>query len=143
MSRVLYMTTGRRSYVVGSLCTALQNNKVSEVKHTGGGTMASFASSTNAVEPGIEMIKSIKFRNSNKLGMPLHLRVGINAGQPAAEGGDLFRTIVQVVARLWDEAKTDGVCVLQVVRDHCAGEDLSFVNGRSDTEGRQRICGPL
>ena len=126
MSRVLYMTTCRRSYVVGSLCAALQNNKGSEVKHTGEGTMALFASSTNAAEPSIEMIKSIKFRNSNNPEVPLHLRVGINVGQPIAEGGDLFGTTVQVVAQLCDEAKTAGVAVSQVVRELCAGKDLSF-----------------
>jgi len=104
----------------------LQNNKGTEVKHTGDGIMASFASSANAVEAGIEMIKSIKFRNSNNPEVPLHLRVGINAGQPIAEGGDLFGTTVQVAAQLCDEAKTDGVAVSQVVRELCAGKDLSF-----------------
>ena len=105
---------------------ALQNNKGTEVKHTGDGIMASFASSANAVEAGIEMIKSIRFRNSNNPEVPLHLRVGVNAGQPIAEGGDLFGTTVQVAAQLCDEAKTDGVCVSQVVRELCAGKDLSF-----------------
>ena len=75
---------------------ALQNNKGTEVKHTGDGIMAPFASSANAVEAGIEMIKSIKFRNSNNPEVPLHLRVGVNAGQPIAEGetcsGPLFKS---------------------------------------------------
>ena len=105
---------------------ALQNNKGTEVKHTGDGIMASFASSANAVEAGIEIIKSIKFRNSNNPEVPLRLRVGINAGQPIAEGGDLFGTTVQVAAQMCDEAKTDGVAVSQVVRELCAGKDLSF-----------------
>ena len=105
---------------------ALQNNAGTEVKHTGDGIMASFTSSTKAVEAGIEMIKSLKFRNSNEPEVPLHLRVGINAGQPIAEGGDLFGTTVQVAAQLCDEAKTDGVCVSQVVRELCAGKDLKF-----------------
>ena len=106
---------------------ALQNYKGNEVKHTGDGIMASFSSSVSAVEAGVEIIKGIRFRSNNSPEVPLKLRIGINAGQPISEDdGDLSGSTVQVAAQLCDAANTDGICVTQVVRELCAGKELSF-----------------
>jgi adenylate cyclase len=115
---------------------AIQNAGGTEVKHTGDGIMASFTSSAKAVEAAVEMIRRVNFRNGQNPEVPLHMRIGINAGQPIAENGDLFGTTVQIAARLCDKAKRDGVCVSNVVRELCAGKNFKFESmGEAELKG--------
>ena len=51
---------------------------------------------------------------------------GLNAGEPILEGDDLFGTTVQLAARITDRAQPGQVLVSNVVRELCAGKELSF-----------------
>lgn len=107
---------------------ALREYSGTEIKHTGDGIMASFGSVPNAVEAGIALQKALAGHRAQDPTNPLHLRVGINAGEPIAEGGDLFGTTVQLAARICDKAPTDGVMVSSIVRELCSGRPLKFDN---------------
>ena len=99
-----------------------------EIKHTGDGIMASFSSATNSVESCIEMQRLVEQHNNTDPSLPLHLKIGINAGEPIAEDDDLFGTTVQVAARITDGAKADQIFVSEIVRGICVGKEFKFAN---------------
>ncbi len=108
--------------------TALKEHRGTEIKHTGDGIMASFASCPNAVEGAVAMQKDLRKRRKKDPNLPLHVRIGINAGEPIAEDGDLFGTTVQLAARICDKAEDDQIYVSAVVRDLSAGRNIEFEN---------------
>ena len=99
-----------------------------EIKHTGDGIMASFSSAANSVESCIEMQRLVEQHNQTAPSLPLHLKIGINAGEPIAEDDDLFGTTVQVAARITDGAKADQIFVSEIVRGICVGKEFKFAN---------------
>ena len=107
---------------------ALREYSGAEVKHTGDGIMASFGSVPNAVEAGVAIQKVLAAQRAKDPAMPLHMRVGINAGEPIAENGDLFGTTVQLAARICDKCAADGVYVSTIVRELTSGKPLKFEN---------------
>lgn len=106
--------------------TALKEHRGTEIKHTGDGIMASFASCPNAVEGAVAMQKDLSKRRKKDPKLPLHIRIGINAGEPIAEDGDLFGTTVQLAARICDKAEDDQIFVSAVVRELSAGSNVKF-----------------
>ena len=98
---------------------ALEANGGREVKHTGDGIMAAFPSAVAAVQAGIAIQRELA-------GGEVRVRVGINAGEPIAEDGDLFGTAVQLAARITDRAEPGQVLVSNVVRELCAGKLFDF-----------------
>ena len=107
---------------------ALSKNVGKEVKHTGYGIMASFTKTTDGVQASIEMQMGTVIHNQQNPNLPLHLKIGLNAGEPIAEDGDLFGTMVQLSARIVDKASADQIYVSEIVRGLCAGKDYSFVS---------------
>lgn len=99
-----------------------------EVKHTGDGIMASFAKATNGIKAAIQMQRKVALHNQEKPDLPLHLKIGLNAGEPIAEDNDLFGSTVQMSARIVDKAQADEIFVSDVMRGLCAGKDFEFVN---------------
>ncbi len=99
-----------------------------EIKHTGDGIMASFPATSNGVEAAKIMQTNVAVHNKGNPDLPLHIKIGINAGEPIAEDNDLFGTTVQLAARIVDKAKTEQIFVSEIVRGICAGKDLEFVN---------------
>ena len=115
--------------------SALHERGGREVKHTGDGIMASFASISGAVESGVDIQRSLKRRNE-EAEPGLHLRIGISVGEPVTERGDLFGAAVQLSARLCAVASADGIAVSSAVRDLCVGKLLDFVSkGKLDLKG--------
>ena len=107
-----------------------------EIKHTGDGIMASFAITSNGVEAAIFIQGEAAKHNQGNLDLPLHLKVGINAGEPIAEEDDLFGTTVQVAARTVDKAKSEQIFVTEIVHGICAGKGLKFINrGQFEMKG--------
>lgn len=94
------------------------------VKHTGDGYMASFASLSNAVKCGIAIQRAFANFNEQQPKIPMHVRVGINAGLPIERGNDLFGTTVQLAARICNHAKPDQILVAGVVRELCEDETI-------------------
>ena len=114
---------------------ALREYLGTEVKHTGDGIMASFASCPEAVQAGVAIQRALDQTRAKDPGNLLHLRVGINAGEPIAENGDLFGTTVQLAARICDKAVTDGVFVSQVVKDLSQGHGTFENKGTFELKG--------
>ena len=105
---------------------SLQKNSGKEVKHTGDGIMAVFVSSAKSVRCALEIQAQVnKYRKSN-LDIPLHLRIGINAGEPVTEGDDFFGAAVQLTKRICDLAEPDTVLTSGVIRGLCIGKEFQF-----------------
>jgi adenylate cyclase len=104
-----------------------------EIKHTGDGIMAAFGQATQGVESAMDMMRGITKHNAAVPELPLHLNIGINAGEPIQEDDDLFGTPVQLAARVCAFAGTDQIAVSKLVKDLCAGKGLKF-NDLGDVE---------
>ncbi len=107
---------------------ALQDYYGREVKHMGDGIMASFTNTANAVKAGLVIQKRVLANNQAEKDIPLHLRIGINVGEPIVEEDDLFGITVQFAARLCAACEMDRVLVSESVKALCAGKDISFVD---------------
>jgi adenylate cyclase len=107
---------------------ALSKHAGKEIKHTGDGIMASFPTTSNAVEAAIFIQRDTKAQNAADPDLPLVLKIGINAGEPIAEDDDLFGTTVQLAARIVDKAQKGEILVSEIVRGICAGKELQFAN---------------
>jgi class 3 adenylate cyclase len=104
---------------------ALAAHGGAEVKTMGDGFMASFGSVANAVECAIDLQKALTERNSSAA-EPLSVRVGINAGEPIEEDGDLFGATVILAARIAARAEGGEILVADTVRGLCSGKGFLF-----------------
>ncbi len=100
-----------------------------EVKHTGDGIMAAFASAFQAVAAATEIQRDLGRHEAGAAG-DLQLRVGIAAGEPVTEHDDLFGAAVQQAARLCSCAEPNGIVVSSGVRDLCRGKPVTFSEER-------------
>jgi class 3 adenylate cyclase len=102
----------------------LKANGGIEVKTMGDGFMASFGSVTKAVECAVALQRA--FAECD--GEPLNVRVGLNAGEPIEEDGDLFGATVILASRI--AAKADGgeILVADTVRGLCSGKGFLFAD---------------
>jgi class 3 adenylate cyclase len=110
---------------------ALARHGGSEVKTMGDGFMASFGSATSALECAIWMQRMFEDHNAGNA-EPIHIRIGLNAGEPIAEDRDLFGTPVIVASRIAAKPKGREILVSNVVRELVAGRGFLF-NDRGDT----------
>jgi class 3 adenylate cyclase len=122
-----------------------------EVKTMGDGFMASFGSVTRAVECAIALQRAIQERNTgtpsrtpeSPVGQgpspdtldpnpstltPLHIRVGLNAGEPIEEDGDLFGATVILASRIAAKAGAGEILVANAVRELCSGKGFLFAD---------------
>lgn len=79
---------------------ALRNCDGREVKHTGDGIMASFASVANSITCARMIQTSFAAYNVASAETPLHLRIGLSAGEPVEEDHHLFGTAVNLAVRI-------------------------------------------
>jgi class 3 adenylate cyclase len=93
-----------------------------EVKTMGDGFMASFGSVTKAVECAIALQRAFAERE----GEPLSVRVGLNAGEPIEEDGDLFGATVILASRIAAKAEGGEILVADTVRGLCSGKGFLF-----------------
>ena len=115
---------------------ALTDHAGKEIKHTGDGIMASFSSTSNSVEAAINIQRQVESHNMANPDLPVHIKIGINAGEPISEDDDLFGTTVQLAARIVDKAQSEQIFVSEIVRGICAGKPLKFTNrGGFDMKG--------
>ncbi len=102
-----------------------------EVKTLGDGFMASFPSVTGAVECAIDLQRAFDVRNTGvgaHHDAPLHVRIGLNAGEPIAEAGDLFGATVIMAARIAAQAGGGEILVADTVRGLCSGKGFLFAD---------------
>jgi len=106
-----------------------------EVKHTGDGIMASFTSASAAVECAVAIQRAFQVHSEAHPGEQIQVRIGLNAGEPLAEGDDLFGTAVQLASRICSRADAGKILVSDVVRQLVAGKGFMFAD-RGETELR-------
>jgi class 3 adenylate cyclase len=104
---------------------ALTEHGGSEVKTMGDGFMASFGSVTKAVECAIGLQRAFAERESDE---PLSMRVGINAGEPIEEDGDLFGATVILASRIAAKAEGGEILVADTIRGLCSGKGFLFAD---------------
>jgi adenylate cyclase len=104
---------------------ALQRFSGTEVKTMGDGFLASFRSIQRALDCAVELQRRL---SSEEHGLPagFRIRVGINAGEPIEEDGDLFGSSVITAARIVGLAKGGEILVSNVVRELVAGKGHLF-----------------
>jgi class 3 adenylate cyclase len=122
----------------------LKQHSGTEIKTMGDGFMASFPSVTRGVECAIALQRAFAERNANLPspahgrgmsaegglgeGEPLHVRVGLNAGEPIEEDGDLFGATVILASRIAARAEAGHVFVSENVRSLCSGKGFRFAD---------------
>ncbi|KQV13414.1 cyclase [Rhizobium sp. Root1203] len=94
-----------------------------EVKHTGDGIMATFASTAAAVDCAIEIQQEFQGYNRGNP-EPIHVRIGLDCGEPVEDSNDLFGTTVQLAARLCAAASTDQILVSEKIFREYGAADL-------------------
>ena len=99
------------------------------VKHTGDGAMASFQTVHAAIEAAKRIQRAVSETAAD--GEPFAIRIGIAAGEPVAEGNDLFGTTVQLAARLTARANPGTILVAGAIRDLALGKGLQFGPSKS------------
>lgn len=106
--------------------SALAEFEGREIKHTGDGIMAAFASTAKGVEAAIAIQRAIAAAIAEHPALPLHVRIGMDAGEPIEEGDDLFGTTVQLASRVCAQAEADHILCTNVVRELAAGKKFDF-----------------
>jgi class 3 adenylate cyclase len=105
---------------------ALARHDGREIKHLGDGIMASFGATSAAVECARTIQKAFERFNQTS-GEPIHIRVGMDCGEPVEDTHDLFGSTVQRASRLCNAANADQILVSNAVRDECK-DDFGFVD---------------
>lgn len=107
---------------------ALKDNGGTEVKHTGDGVMASFGKASSALNCAATIQRAFADRNEQHPDQRVRVRIGLNAGEPVAEDGDLFGTSIQLAARICARAEPGQVLAANVVRELAAGKQFLFAD---------------
>jgi class 3 adenylate cyclase len=96
-----------------------------EVKTMGDGFMASFGSVTSAMECAIALQRAFA-THTESMPEPLNVRVGLNAGEPIEEDGDLFGATVILASRIAAKAGAGEILVPDTVRGLLSGKGFVF-----------------
>jgi len=97
-----------------------------EVKHTGDGIMASFASVAHAIDCSIAIQQAFDEHNTNDPDGAMHVRIGLSAGEPIEDNNDLFGSTVNLARRTCDAALPGQILTTNVVRELCIGKRFRF-----------------
>jgi class 3 adenylate cyclase/pimeloyl-ACP methyl ester carboxylesterase len=112
---------------------ALREFGGNEMKSMGDGFMASFTSAQQALRCAISLQQT--FHAAPPVhGHLLRIRVGLNAGEPIAEGDALFGESVNVAERIAGLAHGGEILASQVVRELVAGKGFRFVERPAQDE---------
>jgi class 3 adenylate cyclase len=119
--------------IVGS---ALYAQGGRQVKHTGDGIMASFPTASGALECAVAIQRAFQRHNEMNPEEQVGVRIGLNAGEPVADGDDLFGTAVQLASRVCNRADAGEILTSDVVRQLVAGKGFLFADrGEAELRG--------
>lgn len=104
----------------------LEGHRGRVVKNTGDGFMLVFDSPSDAVRFTIELQQGLAAFSAESPERAIRVRIGINAGEPVSEDGDLYGLAVNVAARLCDMAGTGEVLASAAVVGLTMGKGFSF-----------------
>jgi class 3 adenylate cyclase len=105
---------------------ALRAHEGREVKHTGDGIMACFQSVTNALQSTIDVQRALLERNRGRGDDAVGVRVGLSAGEPVEDSGDLFGSVVQMARRVCDAGEAGSILTSNVIRELAMGKGFTF-----------------
>ena len=114
---------------------ALRQNQGNEVKHTGDGIMASFISAEDAIACAIDIQQGFRDYNRKNPDETLFVRIGLSAGEPIEDHGDLFGSAVQLAARLCDHAQPEQVLVSELISNQYRGSETLLDYGVISLKG--------
>lgn len=106
--------------------TAIRNYRGREVKHTGDGFMISFQSIRNMLDCSIAIQQAFAKHNQEHPDEELNVRIGLSAGEPIEEHGDLFGNSVQLAARLCSHAQPNQINLSEEVFQQGADSGYQF-----------------
>ena len=89
------------------------------VKNLGDGSLVSFGSNSSAISFGL----AVQDKSQDE---PLRLRVGMAAGEPIQEDGDVHGTVVAQASRIADLGEAGEIIVSDAVRQLALGKGFSF-----------------
>ncbi len=89
------------------------------VKHLGDGSLVSFASTRHALSFGLDVQRKLE-------DSPLRLKIGMAAGEPILEDGDLHGAVVVQARRILDHCPDGRVLVADSVRQLAVGKGFAF-----------------
>ncbi len=102
----------------------VSTGKGREVKHTGDGIMAVFASAAATVRCAMDVQQALARHRRENPEQPLFVRVGVASGEPIERANDLFGSTVQLAARLCSHAAPGQILVSNAVAELCIGKAL-------------------
>jgi pimeloyl-ACP methyl ester carboxylesterase len=117
--------TLRRSHdgIVGA---AVADAGGSLVKSTGDGALARFATASSALDAARAILDGVAARNRTGASTEMRVRVGLNAGEPIEEAGDLHGAAVNLAARVCAAARGNEVLLTAAVRHLASGKGYTF-----------------
>jgi class 3 adenylate cyclase len=111
--------------------TALFATNGRQIKTLGDGVLASFMSVVKALECARHIQHGVSGIDATD--WPLRVRVGLAAGEPVADGDDLFGLAVNLASRVCDACEPGSIFVLSSVRDLAAGKGFDFEDAGEHT----------
>jgi DNA-binding CsgD family transcriptional regulator len=102
--------------------------------------LASFSSASRAVECAFAVQRRLSELNATAPAA-VDLRIGLNAGEPVAQTGELFGAAVKIAEDIVQKAATaNSIQATDVVRELCAGKGLTFTAaGSIDIEDAEPV----
>jgi class 3 adenylate cyclase len=98
-----------------------------EIKTDGDSFMVSFGSVASGVECAVHLQRTIAQHNAGAA-EPLRVRMGLNAGEPIEDDGDLFGESVILASRIAAEAGEGEILIAEPVRHLLAGKGFTFAD---------------
>ncbi len=86
-----------------------------EIKSTGDGFLVEFGSALSAIHCGMDILRCLHERNSQKGVTPIEVRIGVHLGDVEARGSDIFGDSVNLAARIEPLAEPGGICISEPV----------------------------
>ncbi len=105
----------------------LRQHGGAEVKTMGDGFMASFGSVTSAMDCAIALQRAFA-AHTESMPEPLHVRVGLNAGEPIEEDGDLFGATVIMASRIAAQAGAGEILLPETLRHLLSGKSYVYAD---------------
>lgn len=103
------------------LRTHIATHEGHEVKSSGDGFMVAFPSAVRAIRCATALQRDLAARNAASGTVPIHVHIGVHAGEVIREGDDYLGTAVITASRLADAAGKDEILVSPVVRELIRG----------------------
>ena len=103
--------------------SAIRDHEGVQVKTMGDGVLAWFGAASSAVESAVQIQSELA---NHERYSDVHVRIGINAGEPIAESDDLYGTTVNQAARIMSMAQGGEILVSDLVRGLLQGRRFRF-----------------